>query len=217
MLKSLMIAGAVACLMLPAAASAAPGGTTTQLSAQQHKKKAVKKTVTRSGPRGGHATTRTVKTRNTTVRRTTVTGPKGNTRSRTTVKTTRPGPRPGVKTTTVVRPGARPGAVTAARIRGPWTGASRRYTWRGRNYTAWRRGPYRVRYGNGWRTFVAISALSAIAIAGTPYYPYAYISAPQDTCTGFTEDGCQLDWAQVPTVDGGPAYQCVAYCPWQGD
>jgi hypothetical protein len=214
MLKPLMIASAAACLLLPAAASAT--GTTTQLSAQQQQqKKQVKKTVTHTGPRGGHATTHAVKTRNTTVHRTTVTGPKGNTRTRTTVKTTRPA---GTAKTTVVRPGARPaGHVTAARIRGPWTGASRRYSWHGHNYTAWRRGPYRVRYGNGWRTFAAISTLGAIAIAGTAYYPYAYISAPQDYCTGFTEDGCQLDWALVPTVGGGPAYQCVAYCPWQGD
>jgi hypothetical protein len=74
-----------------------------------------------------------------------------------------------------------------------------------------------VAWGGGWRTFVAVTGLTAIAVAGVTYYPYAYISAPQDTCVGVTEDGCQMQWQEVPTVDGAPAYQCVSFCPWQGD
>jgi hypothetical protein len=85
----------------------------------------------------------------------------------------------------------------------------------GRNYSVWRGGPYRKRYGNGWRTFVALSALGAISIGSAAYYPYAYIDAPADYCQGFTEDGCQLQWAEVPTIEGYSDYQCVAYCPWQ--
>jgi hypothetical protein len=85
----------------------------------------------------------------------------------------------------------------------------------GRNYSVWRGGPYRKRYHGGWRTFVALSTLAAITVGASAYYPYAYIDAPADYCEGLTEDGCQLRWAEVPTLEGYPAYQCVAYCPWQ--
>jgi hypothetical protein len=115
----------------------------------------------------------------------------------------------------VVTPtGANVGKVTAARIRGlPGRGAGRAAI-RGQNYSAWR-GGYRVRHGGGWRTFVALSALGAIAIGAATYYPYAYISAPQDYCDGLTEDGCQLQWQEVETVEGDLVDQCVAYCPWR--
>jgi hypothetical protein len=56
--------------------------------------------------------------------------------------------------------------------------------------------------------------LGAIAIGSDQYYPYAYISAPEDYCEGFTEDGCQLMWQEVPTEEGDAVDQCVAYCPW---
>lgn len=86
---------------------------------------------------------------------------------------------------------------------------------KGQNYSVWRGGPYRKRYGGGWRTFVALGTLAAITVGAASYYPYAYIDAPADYCQGLTEDGCQLRWAEVPTVEGYPTYQCVAYCPWQ--
>jgi hypothetical protein len=95
----------------------------------------------------------------------------------------------------------------------PAIGAGRA-TIRGQNFSAWR-GGYRVRYGSGWRTFVALSVLSPLVFGYTYYYPYAYISAPQPYCEGFTEDGCQLSWQGVETLEGGIIYQCVAYCPWQ--
>ena len=230
MLKHLTIAGAVACLMLPAAATAAPAGSTIVVAqANTAKKKTVThkpagKPVTRTTTRGvAHSPGRT-----TAVKRTTVTGPKGKSATRTTVMTKKPsgkttvtttGPRGTAKVVGTTQPKFRPAPnnVKAAAIRGQWHGGARPYHWHGHNYTAWRHGPYRVHYNNGWRTFVAISTLSAIAIAGVSYYPYAYVSAPQNYCAGYTEDGCQLGWASVPTVEGGEAYQCVAYCPWQGD
>jgi hypothetical protein len=62
---------------------------------------------------------------------------------------------------------------------------------------------------------VSLSALSAISYGFALYYPYAYIDAPVDYCQGWTEDGCQLQWQAVPTLEGVTEYQCVAYCPWQ--
>ena len=104
--------------------------------------------------------------------------------------------------------------VTAARLRGvPVRGAGRAVI-RGRNYSAWR-SSYRVRHGHGWWTFVALSTLGAIAIGSNQYYPYAYISAPQPYCEGLTEDGCELMWQEVQTIEGDVVNQCVAYCPWQ--
>lgn len=104
--------------------------------------------------------------------------------------------------------------VTASRLRGvPVRGAGNAII-RGQNYSAWRSG-YRVRHGDGWWTFVALSALGAIAIGSNQYYPYAYISAPQPYCEGLTEDGCELMWQEVQTIEGEVINQCVAYCPWQ--
>ena len=105
-------------------------------------------------------------------------------------------------------------AVTTSRLRGvPARGAGRTVI-RGHNYSVWRSG-YRIRHGSGWRTFVALSTLGAIAIGSNEYYPYAYISAPVDYCQGLTEDGCELNWEQVQTQEGDVIDQCVAYCPWQ--
>lgn len=105
-------------------------------------------------------------------------------------------------------------AVTTSRLRGvPARGAGRTVI-RGQNYSAWRSG-YRVRHGSNRRTFIALSALGAIAIGSSQYYPYAYISAPAPYCEGLTEDGCELVWQQVETTEGDVIDQCVAYCPWQ--
>jgi hypothetical protein len=104
--------------------------------------------------------------------------------------------------------------ITASRLRSaPARGAGRTVI-RGQNYSVWRSG-YRVRHGGRWRTFVALSALSAIMIGSNQYYPYAYVTAPEDYCQGLTEDGCELNWDQVQTVEGDVIDQCVAYCPWQ--
>ena len=104
--------------------------------------------------------------------------------------------------------------VTASRLRGVPVRGLRRTVIGGHNYSAWRSG-HRVRHGSGWRTFVALSALGAIAIGSSEYYPYAYISAPENYCEGLTEDGCELMWQDVETIEGDVVPQCVAYCPWQ--
>lgn len=117
-------------------------------------------------------------------------------------------------TRTVTPRGGNARVVTSARFRGmPARGAGRARI-RGHNYSVWRSG-YRVRRGGGWRTFVGLSALGAIMIGSSNYYPYAYISAPQPYCEGLTEDGCELRWQQVETLEGDVIDQCVAYCPWQ--
>jgi hypothetical protein len=84
----------------------------------------------------------------------------------------------------------------------------------GRNYSIWR-GSHRVRRHGRWRTFVGLGALSAILFGSAYYYPYAYIDAPASYCAGLTEDGCQLQWQAVPTLEGDTDFVCVAYCPWQ--
>jgi hypothetical protein len=104
--------------------------------------------------------------------------------------------------------------ITASRLRGVPTSGVRRAVISGHNYSAWRSG-HRVRHRSGWRTFVALSALGAIAIGSSEYYPYAYISAPENYCEGLTEDGCELMWQDVETIEGDIIPQCVAYCPWQ--
>ena len=83
----------------------------------------------------------------------------------------------------------------------------------GRNYSIWR-DSYRVRRGSQWRTFVGLSALGALMFGSAYYYPYAYIDAPAPYCEGLTEDGCQLRWRAVPTLEGRTEFVCVAYCPW---
>ena len=104
--------------------------------------------------------------------------------------------------------------VTAAKIRSAPTRGVFRTTIRGRNYSVWRSG-YRIRHGNRWRTFVALGTLSVLAIGAYEYYPYAYIDAPQDYCDGLTEDGCQMVYDEVETMEGDVVPQCVAYCPQQ--
>jgi hypothetical protein len=101
------------------------------------------------------------------------------------------------------------GRVSGLSIRG-----ASRATIAGRNYSVWR-GRHRVRHGNRWRTFVGLGTLGAIAFGSAYYYPYAYIDAPAPFCEGLTEDGCHLRWQEVPTLEGPPVFQCVAYCPWQ--
>ena len=84
----------------------------------------------------------------------------------------------------------------------------------GQNFSI-RRSSYRVNRGGYWRTFVGLSALSAISVGFAYYYPYAYIDAPYDYCQGWSEDGCRLQWQAVPTLEGSEELQCVAYCPWR--
>lgn len=105
-------------------------------------------------------------------------------------------------------------SIIAVKIRNAPARGAFRTTIRGRNYSLWRSG-YRARYRGGWRTFVGLSALGVLAIGAYEYYPYAYLDAPEEYCEGQTEDGCQMVFDDVPTVEGDSAGQCVAYCPQQ--
>ena len=122
--------------------------------------------------------------------------------------------RPAGPARTFTPSGARARTITAGRLRGmPGRGAGHTSI-RGRNYSVWRSG-YRIRHNGAFRTFVALSALGAIAIGANEFYPYAYVSAPENYCDGLTPDGCQLVWQDVETEEGDVIPQCVAYCPWQ--
>jgi hypothetical protein len=89
-----------------------------------------------------------------------------------------------------------------------------RATIAGRNFSVWH-DSHRVRRGGHWRTLVALSTLAIITFGSAPYYPYAYIDVPTPYCRGLTEDGCRLQWQEVPTLEGPTVYECVAYCPRQ--
>jgi hypothetical protein len=105
--------------------------------------------------------------------------------------------------------GRMPGSVSVSPIRG-----ARSATIAGQNFTIWR-GSHRSLHDGRWRTFVGLGALSAVLVGASYYYPYAYIDASYDFCRGWTDDGCELRWEAVPTVEGPTDYQCVAYCPWR--
>lgn len=112
------------------------------------------------------------------------------------------------------RKGPEASKVIGGKLRGlPGRGTARAFI-HGKNYSAWRSG-HRVRYHGRWRTLAGLSTLAAILIGTNYFYPYAYIAAPEDYCVGLTEDGCQLVWEEVETIDGDLIDQCVAYCPWQ--
>lgn len=215
-LPSLLAAGAFACL-LTFAPNAGAQDITTELSAQQNQRQknvTVKRTATPNRatttrkvttPSGASRTRSVTTTKQGTTTRTKVQGPGGATK--TTVRRTAPPPR------SVTFTGNRQ-TFTATRARA-WNVGRGTWVYGGRNYTYWRGGPYRVAYGPGWRTFVAVGLVAPIVVGAATYYPYAYVSAPADVCEGVTEDGCQLTWTEVETVEGGTAPQCVTYCPWQ--
>ena len=166
--------------------------------------RATRTTVT---PRATRTTVTKRATRTTVTKRATRKLTPSATRTTVTPLTTRKVTRPAARTVTLS--GATARTVTTGRLRG-----AGRANIRGHNFSVWRSG-HRVRHGNRWRTFIALSALSAILIGSDNYYPYAYISAPQPYCEGLTEDGCQLMWQEVETLEGDVVYQCVAYCPWE--
>jgi hypothetical protein len=161
------------------------------------------------------------------VQQRTTTRPSPNTRTRNvTTTTTKQNNKTNVTTTrtksVTVTNNKPPRQVTFSSNRQTFAGTKARawrnngnWNYRGRNYSYWRGGPYRYRYNNTWRTYVALSALTAIAVGSATYYPYAYVSAPQEVCEGITEDGCQLTWTEAETLEGGLAPVCVTYCPWQ--
>ncbi|MBO0752069.1 MAG: beta/gamma crystallin family protein [Bradyrhizobiaceae bacterium] len=70
--------------------------------------------------------------------------------------------------------------------------------------------------GGARRFFVPLTVLGVAVIGGSYWYPDGYVSIDGPACTGFTPDGCQLDWRMVDFQDGGAAPQCVQYCPQVG-
>ncbi len=66
------------------------------------------------------------------------------------------------------------------------------------------------------RLFVPVGLLGVVLIGGSYWYPDAYVSMAGPACTGFTADGCQLQWRMVDFEDGGGEPQCVQYCPQAG-
>jgi len=83
----------------------------------------------------------------------------------------------------------------------------------GKNYSVFHNN-YRIRHNGRFRTFVALGLLAPLAIGAATYNPYAYLDVPGDYCEGLTDDGCEMVYSEVETVEGDSIPQCVAYCPW---
>jgi Beta/Gamma crystallin len=66
------------------------------------------------------------------------------------------------------------------------------------------------------RLFTPIALLGVVLLGDSLWYPDAYVSAEGPACTGYTADGCQLQWRMVDLEDGGAEPQCVQYCPQAG-
>jgi len=66
------------------------------------------------------------------------------------------------------------------------------------------------------RHFIPIALLGIVVIGGSYWYPDGYVAIEGPACTGFTADGCQLQWRMVDFEDGGGEPQCVQYCPQAG-
>ena len=66
------------------------------------------------------------------------------------------------------------------------------------------------------RHFIPVGLLGVVLIGGSYWYPDGYVSMEGPACTGYTSDGCQLQWRMVDFEDGGGAPQCVQYCPRVG-
>jgi hypothetical protein len=66
------------------------------------------------------------------------------------------------------------------------------------------------------RLFVPVALLGIVLIGGSYWYPDGYVSMDGPACTGYTPDGCQLQWRMVDFEDGGGEPQCVQYCPQAG-
>jgi Beta/Gamma crystallin len=74
------------------------------------------------------------------------------------------------------------------------------------------KGPKKIWWGGGWKTFLPYTALGVFVIGGAYYYPDGYLSLAGPYCAGITPDGCRLRWQLVGFEDGGEDWQCVEYC-----
>ncbi len=121
----------------------------------------------------------------------------------------------GVGAAGVGRIGVGPGRVNANFVR-PANIAGVRLAG-GRFAPVWRAGAARrVWWGGGWRVWAPITALGAVVIAGSYYWPDAYLATARPYCEGITPDGCRLNWQMVDFEGGGGDWQCVQYCPRAG-
>jgi hypothetical protein len=124
--------------------------------------------------------------------------------------------RPGGGRNVVVRPGG--GARVIAGRHGPRIGVrvvgGGPIRIGGRNVTIIR-GPRFVTWRGVRRSLVPIAVLSALTVGGVAYAAYGYVPVAQNLCDGYTEDGCQFMWTDVPTEEGDIIPQCVTYCPAQ--
>jgi len=66
------------------------------------------------------------------------------------------------------------------------------------------------------RHFIPVALLGVVLIGGSYWYPDSYVSMEGPACTGYTPEGCQLEWRTVGFEDGGGEPQCVQYCPQVG-
>jgi hypothetical protein len=66
--------------------------------------------------------------------------------------------------------------------------------------------------------FVPVALLGVVLIGDSYWYPDGYVSMEGPACTGYTANGCQLQWRMVDfdDGDGGGEPQCVQYCPQVG-
>jgi hypothetical protein len=73
------------------------------------------------------------------------------------------------------------------------------------------RAPYRVAHRR-----VSVRVLAPLFIAGSYYYAYQYLPYEGPVCTGYSENGCELRWMDVPLEDTDETVpQCVEFCPQQ--
>jgi hypothetical protein len=78
------------------------------------------------------------------------------------------------------------------------------------------KGPHKLWWHGGWKTFVPFTALSVVLVGGAYYWPDAYVSVARPYCSGVTPDGCRLNWQIVGFEGGGSEWQCVQYCARPG-
>ena len=70
--------------------------------------------------------------------------------------------------------------------------------------------------GGHRRFFTPVGLLGIILLGGSYWYPDGYVSMEGPACTGYAQNGCQLQWRMVDFEDGGSEPQCVQYCPYVG-
>jgi hypothetical protein len=78
------------------------------------------------------------------------------------------------------------------------------------------KGPKKIWWGGGWKTFIPLSAIGVVLVGGTYFYPDGYLGIARPYCEGITPDGCRLNWQMVNFEGGGSDWQCVQFCPRRG-